>query len=110
MKINTDKQATYKEVIVEGRLDTKAVADFESDILKEFEDETTVFLMDCSKIEYISSSGLRVFLKIQKLTNAKNQKLLLHSMTDNIYEIFKMCNFTTIFTIVGDKAEAEKGL
>lgn len=110
MKITTNLQENYKEIILEGRLDTKAVADFEQNILSEINDDKNNFFIDCSKIDYISSSGLRVFLKIQKLTNEKKHKLVLHSMAENIYEIFKMCNFTTIFTIVDNQEEAEKAL
>lgn len=90
---------------MDGRLDTKTVADCEQAILAEVTDEHQNYIIDCSKISYVSSSGLRVFLKLQKLISGKSFTLTLHSMPEHIYEIFKMCNFTTIFKIAGSREE-----
>ncbi len=108
MKITNKSTETYKEIILDGRLDTTTVSDNEQLIMAEVTDEHQNYLMDCSKISYISSSGLRVFLKLQKLTALKKYSLVLHSMPEHIYEIFKMCNFTTIFTIVDSKEDGIK--
>ncbi len=110
MKITNNTTENYKEIILEGRLDTKAVAEGEQNFIAEITDDSSNFLINCENLNYISSSGLRVFLKIQKLTNSKNYKLIIHSMPENIYEIFKMCNFTTIFKIVDTLEDAVKNL
>lgn len=110
MKITNNITDNYKEILLNGRLDTKTVADCEQDILAEIDDHHQNFLLDCSKISYVSSSGLRVFLKLQKMISAKKHTLTLHSMPEHIYEIFKMCNFTTIFKIVDTKDEAVAGI
>lgn len=108
MKITTENEATHKAIRLEGRLDTKAVAEKEEEILAVLDNETENFLIDCEKIDYISSSGLRVFLKLQKQISARQAKLILHSMPANIYDIFKICNFTSLFTIVDNAEEAKK--
>ncbi|HKK69353.1 MAG TPA: STAS domain-containing protein [Bacteroidales bacterium] len=108
MKIITENNGSYKTIRLEGRLDTKAVADKEADILALLEEDIRNYLIDCEKIDYISSSGLRIFLKLQKQVSARQAKLILHSMPPNIYDIFKICNFTALFTIVDDAEAAKK--
>lgn len=108
MKIITENKSDYKAIRLVGRLDTQAVAGKEKEILEVFNDQSQKFVIDCADIDYISSSGLRVFLKIQKKLSARQAKLVLHSMSEKIYDIFKICNFTTLFTIAENREAAEK--
>ena len=55
-------------------------------------------VMDCSALEYVSSAGLRVILKAQKLMNAQgNMKLI--GVNETIMEVFEITGFADILTI-----------
>jgi anti-sigma B factor antagonist/stage II sporulation protein AA (anti-sigma F factor antagonist) len=54
-------------------------------------------VIDCAELDYISSSGLRQFLTLQKTASAKQGKLVLKNMKPEIKEIFEMTGFTALF-------------
>jgi anti-sigma B factor antagonist len=54
--------------------------------------------IDFDKVEYISSSGLRVLLAEQKVMN-KQGSMKLINVNDTIMEIFEVTGFTDILTI-----------
>ena len=93
-KTVTDTAATLKIV---GRLDTTTAPELEATIdacaagLKEL-------VLDCSALEYVSSAGLRVILKAQKLMNAQGSMKLTHVNAD-IMEVFDITGFADILTI-----------
>jgi len=55
--------------------------------------------IDFSKVNYISSAGLRAVLVIAKDFNAKGGKILIYGMNDSIKDIFDMSGFTTIIKL-----------
>ena len=99
MDIKITKQEDCVIIAIEGRIDTITAKDFEASVMETLDGECLNIIVDCEKLSYISSSGLRVFLILQKGINAKNGKLVLRSMNDSIKEIFKITGFASIFTI-----------
>ncbi len=84
-------------VSVEGRLDTITSPDLEREINDSIEGVKELTL-DFDKLEYISSSGLRVLLAEQKVMN-KQGSMKLINVNDTIMEIFEVTGFTDILTI-----------
>ena len=65
MKINFNKTAETLIVNVEGRLDTTTAPELEKFLNANMEG-ITALTIDCEKLEYVSSAGLRVLLSSQK--------------------------------------------
>lgn len=84
-------------ISVEGRLDTITSPDLEKEINDSIEGVKELTL-DFEKLEYISSSGLRVLLAEQKVMN-KQGSMKLINVNDTIMEIFEVTGFTDILTI-----------
>lgn len=84
-------------VSVEGRLDTITSPDLEKEINDSIEGVKELTL-DFEKLEYISSSGLRVLLAEQKVMN-KQGSMKLINVNDTIMEIFEVTGFSDILTI-----------
>ena len=84
-------------VAVEGRLDTITSPDLEKEINESIEGVKDLTI-DFDKVEYISSSGLRVLLAEQKVMN-KQGSMKLINVNDTIMEIFEVTGFTDILTI-----------
>ena len=92
-----DKDILY--IAVEGRVDASNAADAENKIfeIKNANPDKHVVL-DAEKLEYVSSAGLRVILKAQKLMSAQGAMKLTH-VNETIMEVFDITGFADILTI-----------
>ncbi len=99
--MNITSQVTPERIIIsiEGRIDTTNYGEFENDINKILETKTPEVVLDCNSLNYISSSGLRVFLSLHKKMMASGGRLLLKSLQPSIKEIFDISGFSSIFNI-----------
>ena len=55
-------------------------------------------VFDFEELEYVSSAGLRVILKAQKMMNAVGKMKIIH-VNESIMEIFEITGFSSILTI-----------
>lgn len=85
--------------IIQGRLDTPAAVKAQQEITPLLENADKEILLDCSRLEYISSSGLRLFLTIRKETAAKGGKVIIENVSDDIKKVFMMTGFFNLFEI-----------
>ena len=97
MTIEIKRAAQQTTIELVGRLDTTTAPELEATIdgcaagMKEL-------VLDCSELEYVSSAGLRVILKAQKLMNDQgNMKLT--NVNETIMEVFDITGFADILTI-----------
>ena len=89
-----DKNILY--VAIEGRIDASNAAVAEEKIFairRENEGKHTV--IDADRLEYISSAGLRVILKIRK----EEPKLAIINVAPEVYDVFDMTGFTDMVTV-----------
>lgn len=97
MNITKEYQETVATLIVSGRLDTTTAPGLEAAI-SEITASCEQLVLDFAGLEYISSAGLRVILKAQKVMAAKGGMKLLH-VNETIMEIFEITGFSDILTI-----------
>lgn len=93
---NTDGSTLNVALI--GRLDTITAPSLDKE-LKDSLTGITTLAFDFSKLEYISSAGLRVLLSAQKVMN-KQGSMTISSVNADIMEIFEITGFSDILTIV----------
>ena len=84
----------------DGRLDTPAAIKAQQDMAELIENADKVITLDCTSLEYISSSGLRLFLALRKETSAKGGKVIVKNINDEIKKVFMMTGFYNLFTIL----------
>ena len=97
LNISKNQNGTELTFALEGRLDTITAPQFESEI-KESIDDVKELIIDCEKLEYISSAGLRVLLSAQKMMNAKGS-MVVRNVSEEVMEIFDVTGFVDILTI-----------
>ena len=97
LKIEKQSEGTKDTVLLSGRLDTTTAPELEAFMEKELKD-TQEPVFDLTDLEYISSAGLRVLLKVQKYMNKKGDFKLTH-VSEVIEEIFEITGFSDILTI-----------
>ena len=81
----------------EGRIDSSNSKETEDEIFKAIEEnkgKEPVF--DLSKLQYISSAGLRAFLKVRKL---RDQEPKLINVKPEVFEILETTGFTELFSV-----------
>ena len=90
----TDKDILY--ISLEGRIDTSNSVEVENEI-KEIRknNEDMHIVLDADNLEYISSAGLRVMLRLRK----EEPKLAIINVSPEVYDIFEMTGFTEMITI-----------
>ncbi|MBR5729622.1 MAG: STAS domain-containing protein [Prevotella sp.] len=55
--------------------------------------------IDCSQLEYISSSGLRLLLSLRKRVAADGGSLVIKNINDEIRKVFTLTGFFKLFDI-----------
>ena len=84
---------------VGGRLDTPSAVSAQQEITPLLENADKEIILDCSNLEYISSSGLRLLLTIRKEAAAKGGKVIVKDINDDIKKVFMMTGFYNLFEI-----------
>ena len=98
MTINKTQNGNSMTVAIKGRLDTTTAPQLEAE-LKSSLDGITELTMDLSKLDYISSAGLRVLLSAQKMMN-KQGEMKVAGANETVMEVFEVTGFSDILNIV----------
>ena len=89
-----DKDILY--IAVEGRIDASNASEAEEKIFNIKNDNAGKHVViDADKLEYISSAGLRVILRLRK----EEPKLAIINVAADVYEVFDMTGFTDMVTV-----------
>ena len=82
-------------VKLEGRLDTLTAPELEEDMQESLEGVTDL-VVDLEALEYVSSAGLRVLLRLMK---QMKQQMVIRNVSELVNEVFEVTGFSDIFTI-----------
>ena len=89
-----DKDILY--ISVEGRVDASNAAEAEEKIFNiKNENPGKHTVLDADNLEYISSAGLRVILRLRK----EEPKLAIINVASDVYEVLDMTGFTDMVTV-----------
>ncbi len=97
LNITKEKNGNDLTLALEGRLDTTTAPELENVVKNELGGVTSL-VVDMTKLEYISSAGLRVLLSGQKVMNSQGD-MVIKNASDDIMEIFDVTGFTDILNI-----------
>ena len=90
MNITINKSEGKLIVALCGDLDNAASTQAERGLAPAF---------DCTELNYISSSGLRILLNIFKHTRSNGKKAILKGLKEDVKEVFKLCGFLQLFVV-----------
>jgi anti-anti-sigma factor len=97
VKINVVDQDGYKVAILDGRLDTPATPEAESALAPLLRCDDKDIIFDCTELNYIASSGLRLLLEILKNAKAHDHHVYMKNISKNIKEAFVLTGFIDLF-------------
>ena len=78
-------------------MDTAAAMEAEEVLKPLYKSEGKDVIIDCSGLEYIASSGLRILLSILKGAKASGSQVIMRGVNDDIMNVFKLTGFISIF-------------
>lgn len=96
MEIKKTQNESTLTLALEGRLDTTTAPMFEEEV-KNSLTGITELILDFSKLDYVSSAGLRVILAAQK-TMSQQGSMKLTGVNTDIMEVFEITGFSDILT------------
>ncbi len=97
VKVSTNNSVTTAKLI--GRLDTPASQEVSGDFDNLSQYAAGTIILDCSELDYISSSGLRLFLSLRKAAASKGGNVIVKAINNDIRSVFMMTGFLNLFEI-----------
>ena len=97
MNTTIKEQDGMMVAVLEGRLDTAAAPETEKALQPLYECEGKDIMFDCTNLEYISSSGPRLFLSVLKAAKPKGSHVYVHNINEDLRKVFTMTGFINLF-------------
>ena len=98
MEISKTIKDSVCSIALEGRLDTVSAPDLETIFNEISESDVKELQLDFKGLDYISSAGLRVLLRGQRMMSEKGG-MIITNVKDTVMEVFEMTGFIDILTI-----------
>lgn len=109
MQVTAKRYADVLVVAAGGRIDYMNAEEFKSALLPHLANCRAggdKVILDLSRLEYISSAGLRVLMISAKEAHAAQGRLVAVSLQPVVREIFEISRFTLVFDIYGSPQDA----
>lgn len=94
-KITEDKDRLI--LALSGDFDTIAGREAKKKLVPLFEQDDHDIMIDCTNLDYISSSGLRVFMNIYKHQHDIGRRCSMAHIKDNVRDVLDMGGFFMLF-------------
>jgi len=98
LSITKTKDNDTLNAVISGRIDTSTSPELDNEI-KSSLDGIKKLVLDFTKVEYISSSGLRVLLSLHKTMTAAGGELIISKPAEMVVEVFEVTGFADILNI-----------
>lgn len=82
---------------LEGEMDTAAANEAEKVLKPIYNSNGKDVIIDCTGLEYIASSGLRILLSILKGAKANGSRVVMRGVNEDIKNVFQLTGFINIF-------------
>lgn len=112
LKLNTEEPAGDSEAIIlklDGLIDTYNSSDLQKEVLDIISSYSKI-VFDCSKLTYVSSTGVGTFMVFLKSVKEKNGTIVLANLQQKVMEIFQLLGFSKFFTVTDSLDEGLKVL
>lgn len=88
---------SHVTLILDGRLDTSVTQQTEKEVEPLFGFKDSEIVIDCSRLDYISSSGLRLLMAINQKCRANRCHLYIKGLQPKVYDVFDTTGFVHLF-------------
>ena len=106
LKMVVTNNAGVTVMDIQGRIDSITSGLFLSRLNELIDGGCNRFIIDFSRLSFISSVGLRVLLVCDKKIRPRDGKIILCGLSTDVQEVFKITEFSTIFPVCKNREEA----
>lgn len=91
---------------LDGELDAHTATHLEDSLKKLISDNRQRIIVNCHKLEYISSAGLGVFMAYIEDVRSMGGDIKLTNMSPKVYNVFDLLGFPTLYDIMDTEQDA----
>lgn len=108
MQIKKTTAGTIHYLDLAGEIDAYTASKLREELLPLVEQKRQTIIVDLSKVTYLDSTGLGIFVGALKKSRRHQSKMILKNLTARVQRLFDITGLDEIFTIQRDNA-VEKG-
>jgi anti-anti-sigma factor len=109
MDLKKKKVDNVVVIYLAGRLDVHLSAEIEKEINNVIQNEPDChLLLNLKDVEYMSSSGLRIFVSTMRILKESKRKLKLSNMNNAVKKIFEVVELMDMFDLYESEEDALK--
>ena len=108
MKITESEQGGYVTLGPVGELDANSSIFLDEKIEEVMRRGLFKIHIDCSKLSYISSAGLGVFISFLEALKSGGGKFVFSGMSESVFRVFELLGLPQIMTIIENPADVSK--
>ena len=97
MKTTIEEKNDIILATLDGEMDTAAALEAENVLSPLYKSNGKDVVIECEKLEYIASSGLRILLSILKGAKLSGSRVVLRHVNEDIKNVFSLTGFISIF-------------
>jgi anti-sigma B factor antagonist len=106
LKIETTQETNYHLLQLIGEVDASNSVELDEAIVDLIEQNVQNILIDGTKLDYISSAGLGVFMSYIEDFEEKNITLVIFGLNEKVFQVFKILGLDQLINIKSKKIEA----
>ena len=107
VNISSEKSNDILLISIDGEIDASSSIHLDNELGGAINDSKKI-LIDCRKLEYISSAGLGVFMSYIHDMEEKNIKMVLFGLSNKVRNVFQILGLDQLLKIVESGEEANK--
>ena len=101
--LNLIDQGDHYLIDLIGDLDIYNNKKFKEKLADIYEELDKDLVVDCSRLEYIDSTGLGSFISLLKLTRDEEKEITVKNLKKNIKKVFKITDLDKLFNLGDDE-------
>jgi anti-sigma B factor antagonist len=94
------------KITLSGRLDTPGVDRIETHFVAAVVPSGKHAIVDLSRVEFVASMGLRMFISVARSMSLRHAKLVLYGAPPMVHEVFETVSLSEVVPVVADETEA----
>ncbi len=110
MEIKESRHEGYVTIQPSGELDANSSILVDEKIQELIDQEIYRLHIDCSKLQYISSAGLGVFISFLDELTERGGKFVFSDMSDNVRKVFDLLGLEQLVTIVASESQVKEAI
>ena len=106
MNVKVETEGDVVVVRPMGKMDAITAPPMQDAIDEVLAENPAHVILDLSEVPYVSSAGLRVFLRVAKAAKGTSSLAVCH-LHENVRQVFELAGFDKIMTLCDDLAAAK---